>query len=261
MEIILEKTNKRNVTRLSNSINKIIYDLSAVALDILFSLFANIKKEDEELDTYEITINELNRRLTRKINKDSLNNALKELKGNEVYHISNPTIKFTFLEICEYKVEESILILKLNDMLKEYLLDLNREYLRLNFDTFLKLKSCYSKVLYLKFCQYKGIKELTINIEELRIFLNIPDSFNYGNIKQRIINPTLKVLKESREFEYIDFIEYKKVKSVNKIKFKIIENSNSNTKNINNNRVKLRTKKTTQLSEKQKTLDYLENWI
>lgn len=137
-------------------------------------------------------------------------------------------------------------------MLKEYLLDLNREYLRLNFDTSLKLKSCYSKVLHLKLCQYNGIKIFEINIEELRFFLNIPDSFNYGNIKQRIINPTLK---EFGEFEYIDFIEYKKVKSVNK--FTIIENKSSNT---NNNRVKLRTKETSKSAIKKDAVNFLDDW-
>ena len=42
MEIEIEKINKRNVIVLSNSINTIKHNLSAIALDILFSIFANI---------------------------------------------------------------------------------------------------------------------------------------------------------------------------------------------------------------------------
>lgn len=224
MEILLENINKRNVIRLANSFNKIKHNLSIVAMDILFSLFANVRKEDEEFYNYEITINELNRRLSRKINKDSLKNALEELVKENVYHLSNPEIKFSFLEICEYKINESILIIKLNNMLKEYLLHLNKEYMRLNFDTFLKLKSCYSKILYCMLSQYKGMKSFEKSVEELRNILNIPNTFKYSNIKQRALVPTLKILRSMDEFNNLEFKEYKKVKSVNKIKFIIIEN-------------------------------------
>ena len=224
MEILLENINKRNVIRLANSFNKIKHNLSIVAMDILFSLFANVRKEDKEFNIYEITINELNRRLSRKINKDSLKNALEELVKENVYHLSNPEIKFSFLEICEYRISESILIIKLNDMLKEYLLHLNKEYMRLNFDTFLKLKSCYSKILYCMLSQYKGMKSFEKSVEELRNILNIPNTFKYSNIKQRALVPTLKILRDTDEFNNLEFKEYKKVKSVNKIKFIIIEN-------------------------------------
>jgi hypothetical protein len=50
-----------------------------------------------------------------------------------------PEIKFTFLQICEHRVADSILIIKLNDILKEHLLNLKKEFFKVNLDSFLKL--------------------------------------------------------------------------------------------------------------------------
>ena len=224
MEIEIEKINKRNVIVLSNSINTIKHNLSAVALDILFSIFANIRTEDEELKTYELTIGELNERLGRKINKISLKNALDELANNEVYFLLVPEIKFTFLEICEHRVADSILIIKLNDILKEHLLNLKKEFFKVNLDSFLKLKSKYSKIFYCFLCQYKNIKKSYSTFEDLKDLLDIPPSLKkYGNFKQRVLNPTLKALKELEEFDYINFKEQKKIKSVHNLEFTFVQ--------------------------------------
>lgn len=224
MEIEIEKINKRNVIVLSNSINTIKHNLSAVALDILFSIFANIRIEDEELKTYELTIGELNARLGRKINKISLKNALDELANNEVYFLLMPEIKFTFLEICEHRVADSILTIKLNDILKEHLLNLKKEFFKVNLDSFLKLKSKYSKILYCILCQYKNVKKTRITFEDLKNLLDIPPTLKkYANFKQRVLNPTLKALKEFEEFDYINLKEYKKIKSVYQIEFTFVQ--------------------------------------
>jgi plasmid replication initiation protein len=257
MEIEIEKINKRNVIVLSNSINTIKHNLSAVALDILFLLFANIRIEDEEFKTYELTIGELNERLGRKINKISLKNALDELLNNEVYFLPMPEMKFTFLEICEHRVDDSILTIKLNDILEEHLLTLKKEFFKVNLDSFLKLKSKYSKILYCILCQYKNMKKVYIKFEDLKNLLDIPPTFRtYGNFKQRVLNPTIEALKRFEEFDYINFKEYKKIKSVYKIEFSFVQDEYLRKKAEKKvESLKLRKNKT-----KEDVIDFLENW-
>lgn len=272
MEIKIERINKRNVIRLSNSLNTIKHNLSAVALDILYSLFANVRKEDEEFFVYEITINELNERLGRKINKDSLKNALKELYEDELYFILNPQMKFKFLEICEYEVSNSFLKIKLNVILNEFLLNLEKEFFKINFDSFLKLKSKYSKILYSILCQYKNIKKIKIDVEDLKNLLYSTKSFEkYGNFKQRVLNPTLTALKELDEFDYIAFREYKRVKNINKIEFILIQDEYLKKKEIEKlNKAKLKEnnksngnsyKTNNNYNTKKETIDVLELWL
>lgn len=262
MEIEIEKINKRNVIVLSNSINTIKHNLSAVALDILFSIFANIRTEDEELKTYELTIGELNARLGRKINKISLKNALDELANNEVYFLLMPEIKFTFFEICEHRVADSILIIKLNDILKEHLLTLKKEFFKVNLDSFLKLKSKYSKILYCILCQYKNIKKIYIKFEDLKNLLDIPPTFKkYANFKQRVLNPTIESLKEFEEFDYINFKEYKKIKSVYQIEFTFVQEAYLRKQAEKKaERAKLRESKNNKKEHEENIYDFLNNW-
>lgn len=261
MKLEIEKINKRNVIRLSNSMNTIVYNLSAVALDILYSLFANIRREDEELFAYEITIKELENKLGRKINKNSLTNALNELAENEVYFLFNPEIKFKLLEVCEHIVADSILTIKLNDMLKEYLLNLEKEFFKINLNSFLKLKNRYSKILYCILCQYKNMKKIKIKVEDLKKLLDVPITLNsYGNFKQRVLNPTLEFLKNLDEFDYINFKEYKKVKSVVEIEFILIQDDYLRRKEEKKIEAEMKKKPKFNFS-KEKNISYINDWI
>lgn len=262
MEIEIEKINKRNVIVLSNSINTIKHNLSAVAFDILFSLFANIRTEDEELKTYELTIGELNARLGRKINKVSLKNALDELANHEVYFLLMPEIKFTFLEICEHRVADSILTIKLNDILKEHLLNLKKEFFKVNLDSFLKLKSKYSKIFYCFLCQYKNMKKSYSTFEDLKDLLDIPPSLKkYGNFKQRILNPSLKAISELEEFDYINFKEQKKIKSVHNLEFTFVQEEYLRKQaEKKTERAKLRESKNNKKEHEENIYDFLNNW-
>ena len=160
VEVKTERINKRNVIRLANNMNKLKHNLSAVSIDILYFIIANIRREDEEFDIYEITIKELETSLKRKLNKVSLNNALKELYEDEVYFLDEPFDTFRLFQTCIYDSANSIIVIKLSEKLKEYLLNLSNKFFKVNFDSLLKLKSRYSKLLYMQLCQYKNMKKV-----------------------------------------------------------------------------------------------------
>ena len=54
---------------------------------------------------------------------------------------------------------------------------------------------------------------------------------NYGNFKQRILNPTLKNLNKLDEFDFIKIKEYKRVKRVEFLEFTLIQDEYISKKN------------------------------
>jgi len=76
MSETLYKLNNRNTIKLSHALNYASYSLGIVALDIVFMLIAQIKSEDEALNSYHINVIDLENRLGRQINRNSLKKIL-----------------------------------------------------------------------------------------------------------------------------------------------------------------------------------------
>jgi plasmid replication initiation protein len=210
MSETLYKLNNRNTIKLSHALNYASYSLGIVALDIVFMLIAQIKNEDEALNTYHINVIDLENRLGRQINRNSLKKAQIELlEQNIVFPKSQSTEPFVWVEKFEYDSKRGTLRIALHPNLAPHLIA-PKLYTMANLEAFLLLKSIYAKRLYMLCSQFITMKKFTITLYALRQMLQTPESLSlvYANFKERVILPSTEAINEFSDI-HVRFHEIK----------------------------------------------------
>jgi hypothetical protein len=176
--------------------------------------------------------------------------VLAELKGNEYhkylkescYEIMSKPITFSkkgkkdfkmmnWVSYCEYIDNEAIIKFKISQDIKPYILDLKSNYLKYDIKNILVLKSEYSIRVYEwlkdeleKKARYGKNAEFTLTIEEIRERLEIPNSYRFDNIKQRILDKAQEDLEKDTDLRFEWQVASKIGRAVSHIKFKIYPN-------------------------------------
>ncbi len=190
---ITRKLNGRKVIKISHELNLSSYSFGIISMDILFTAIAQIADEDKELKEYLISISELERKIGRKLNRVSLQNTYEELKMGEV-EIKGKTFKW--FEKIEISSEQGYIRFQLNNELSKHLIAPSF-FVIASLESFLKLKSYYSKRIYLVSSQFARMRKFNISIDRLKNMMMVPDSLNqYSNFKERVIKLALKQINE-----------------------------------------------------------------
>lgn len=94
----------------------------------------------------------------------------------------------------------------------------------------LPMRSLYSARLYEVLLQYKDFGKRTIKLEELRLYLSVPENKLelWDNLKKKIILPAQKHLEKYTDIKF-EFTSIKSGRKVTGICFKIIENTPNNS--------------------------------
>lgn len=215
MSETLYKLNNRNTIKVSHALNYASYSLGIVALDIVFMLIAQIKSEDEALNTYHINVIDLENRLGRQINRNSLKKAQIELlEQNIVFSKSQSTEPFVWVEKFEYDSKRGTICIALHPNLTPHLIA-PKLYTLGNFEAFLLLKSIYAKRLYMLCSQFTTMKKFTISLYALRQMLQTPESLSlvYANFKERVMLPSTEAINEFSDI-HVRFHEIKTGRTV-----------------------------------------------
>lgn len=210
MSETLYRLNNRNTIKLSHALNYASYSLGIVALDIVFMLIAQIKNEDEALNTYHINVIDLENRLGRQINRKSLKKAQTELlEQNIVFPKSQSTEPCLWVEKFEYDSKRGTIRIALHSNLTQHLIA-PKLYALGNLEAFLQLKSIYAKRLYLLCSQFATMKKFTVSLNALRQMLQTPESLSavYANFKERVILPSTEAINEYSDI-HVRFHEVK----------------------------------------------------
>ena len=151
--------NTSNDIRISHEINEAIFNLSAMSLDLICVILAQIEKYDTEYKFYKLNISTIEKRINRKLNRDSFKKSVKELESATL-DISSESIKW--FEIFNFESSNGILEVKLNEQLKPYLLNLESNFVLAKLDSILN-----SHYFSLEFQ-----KKISLNLIELCKFVN-----------------------------------------------------------------------------------------
>ncbi len=228
------KLNERKIFKHSHEINLAIYDLNAIALDIFYILISQIKNEDIELNQYVVSITDLERVMLQsgnksRINRDSLRLAVLDLMDKKIeVNMGKIELYAQWFENIIINREEGYIVAKVSDTLKEHLLDLDK-YVKGDLISFLRLKSRYSKILYVLFCKDLNMKTNTYTLSDLFDILNVPESLKkvYSNFKNRALESSIKEINEKTNLN-VNFEQIKFGRSVEAIRFDLKEKK-SNT--------------------------------
>lgn len=211
--------NLSNDIRISHEINEATFNLSAMSLDLLCMILAQIKKEDNEFKFYKLGVSTIEKRINRKLNRDSFKKSIQELESATL-DILGESIKW--FQVFNFESSLGILEIKLNEQLKPYLLNLESRFVLAQLDSILNLNGYYSKRFYLLLAQYKKMQKCKYDLIKLHKILSTPNSLQklYSNFKSRVLDFSMGEINQNTELK-VEYEENKIGKSVNSLDFRI----------------------------------------
>ncbi len=224
--------NTKNDIRISHEINESAFNLSAMSLDLVCVILAQIKKDDTEYKFYKLGVSTIEKRINRKLNRDSFKKSVKELECATL-DISNESIKW--FEVFNFESSNGTLEIKLNEQLEPYLLNLEGKFVLAQLDSILNLNGYYSKRFYLLLAQYKKMQKCKYDLIKLHKILSTPNSLQklYSNFKSRVLDFSMGEINQNTELK-VEYEENKIGKSVNSLDFRIPKVDKSKVELVDN---------------------------
>ncbi len=211
------------------------YAMSTTAIKIVTTIISQIDKKDTDLHMYTINVKDMAKTLEMKDNGKNYQQfkaACEELATRSLtFENENGWQVTTWLASAEYKKDQGTIELEISKMLRPLLVQLKErgKYLNYELKNVLGLKSSYLIRLYEKLKheynkdKYHKTTEYEITIDELREQFNIPKSYQFRDIRERIIDKAVEEFKLKTDLE-ISWEATKVGRRVDKIKFIIEEN-------------------------------------
>jgi len=220
----MKDINNRNIVKTSHELNHFRGGYTPLELDFIYAFISTIKKEDEELKDYSLTLKELEAKLDKRLQLSKIEYIFDSLvtKSFKVNNEKELTV-YSFFSMLQYKKETKTLTVSFNEKLKPHLLQL-QTYAMGNLKYILQFRGEYSKRIYMLLSQWRRAGEVTYTVKELREMLAIPESYKYSNFKQKALLKAQLELKKKANF-YFEIEEIKEGRKVDKIKFKLIGNN------------------------------------
>ena len=217
---------KKDITKVKNytvvQANDLIRnkkDFSLWELRVFAMLASHVKKEDDDFQTYKFRIKDL-----LDLFETKSHNLYEELKSiPDKLHAKLIKIpyeddkgkkrmrSYNLISMSDVPNEKNVdegeyIMLRFDKDLKPLMLSLGKHFTVYKFYNILKLRSPYIFQLYelLKSEEYRGIHSIEISLEEFIEILQIPSSYKFGNIKQRILDPARSQFEEHTDiiFDY-----------------------------------------------------------
>jgi len=221
----------------SNKLIEASYRLRIGQQKFLRLMASRIKKDDEDLKSYEFKVADIMELFNtkNKSNYSEIPRQIKELMGNVLtFKEGKRTTYVPFLALAENDEGSGILSVQFHPVLKSMYICLNKEnpFTIYELSNTLKLRSIYSLRFYELLKQYQKIGSRVMRIEDIRkLFeLTATEYIRYNDFKRKIIFQAQKELKEKTDI-YFEFEEMKTVRKVTSLKF-YIKTNKSNKSNI-----------------------------
>ena len=222
--------------RKAQALVKSRYKLNPVALKLVTTLISMVQKEDTPEQEYCLRVRDYinNANLKGESSFLELKEACYEIMSKPIYIGKKGTKDFliaNWASSCEYIHDEGIIKFQISPKLLPYIINLKEKYLKYDLKNILPLRSDYVIRLYewLKDefntnARYHRKAELIITLKELREKFEIPDSYSYRKIKERILDKAQKDLLKHTDIKFEWEVATKIRKAVHSIKFKIYPN-------------------------------------
>lgn len=222
------------IVKYGNEMNMVVFrTFTANEMNLFFSIVSRMR--DKGTDTVAFTWNELRYLSKYKPTStqrfvDDLNNTYSKMlqlnygssfiKNNQL-KISR-FVLFTGFDITvgfnedgsEIDTESGKVEITVNPKLQHVLNDLE-SWTRYSLEEFINLKSTYSKTMFRLLKQYRTTGKYIVKIEDFRELLDIPKSYQVGQIDQKVLNPIKKELSDI--FEDLKISKNKSKKRGNKV--------------------------------------------
>jgi plasmid replication initiation protein len=202
-----------------------------------------IHKNDKDLKDYRIRVSDFSKLLELK-NKNIHSQVRQLLLRLLDRSIIIEKGKHSFLGMgwvssAEYIAEEGIVELSFDKKLKPYLLQLKREFTKLNLFTIVQFRSNYTMRIYMFLKQYEKIGKREFDLLDFREKLGIENKYKkFKDLRKRVVNQAKKELdKKDKQGNFISDISFnfepiKRGRNVTRLRFVIFQNKNNTFKSL-----------------------------
>lgn len=206
----------RNIVKQSYELNKARYSLSAVETDIIMKMIAEIKNEDEDFKPYRFKVSELEQKMGKQLNKNSLKSIANGImrkpltidKGKEGF------LTIGWVSSFDYFSTIGEIELCFDPKLKPYLLKLQSHFVKADIRYIFQLSSEYSKRIYTIFKQWQELGKHTVDVSEWQKMLEVPKTqLMYGEFKRKVLEVAKEQINKNTDLQ----VEYKEIKTGRKI--------------------------------------------
>lgn len=200
------------VVKYKNDLNLVpMRKFTPVELDLFFSICAKMKNKKTE--TVRFSFEELkllsNYKPTgvKRFSEDlehTYDKMLTLTYGENKEGIISRFVLFTGFEI---NTNEQYVDITVNSKLEYVLNQLENQFTRFELEEFVTIRSSYAKTMYRLLKQYKSTGFYKVTLENFRVLLDIPDSYNMSRIDQRVLEPIEKELTQLYQYLHIKKIK------------------------------------------------------
>ena len=201
------------------------YKLDTSEIKFIMTVLSQIDMDDKEFKTYEISVSDLESKLQSEQNETRLKQFSKKLMSKPLEVPTNDGwIIFNWFSKIQYVRGKSKFIVRIDDDLKPYLLELKERFVKFNLGYILPLSSNYSIRLYQLLKEHEKLTRRTFTLKELQELLQVPTSLLvYADFKRKVLQVAEKELIENCDI-FFEFEEIKNGRKVNEILFRIKPN-------------------------------------
>lgn len=216
-------TELRNLNQLkqSNKLNLSRFKLSSISLDILYLFISQIRQSDSAFFEYKVSFTELEKKLGKQINRRFMNDIARELNSAQVFlKLEDGSEGYTnWCSSAFYHKTEHWFRFRMSEELRDFLLNVDKNYALIDFRSVLKLNSVYAKRLFTIFNQFDSTNFFVTTIDDLKFIFELEDKYpTYCDFKKRVLNIAIKQINELTDYNVI-LKEFKNGKKVERIQF------------------------------------------
>lgn len=222
------KLQDKNLVTKSNLFTSASYKLNLIEEKVIIAIASVIHPDDTDFHTYTLSVKDFYNFVgyngTPKYTELRKITASLMRKVNEIV-IGNKVVQVAWLSYAAYNKNEGTIDLRFDPFWKPYLLQLKREFTSYRLGNVARMNSTYSIRLYELLKERQRYQQREFSIEKLREHFALEDNQYpaYGNLKQRIINPSIKEINNKTDIT-VSLEEFKKGRRVVKVRFNITKN-------------------------------------
>jgi len=214
------------VVKHNNLIQKSRYELSAQEQKIVLYLITKIKPDDNELDLYEFNIKEF----CEVCGIDATSGGNYFLLKEIIFKLATKIVCVTldngyetlvrWIERPYINRRSGAIKIKLDELMRPYLLQLQKHFTAYNLYYTLAMKSKYSIRIYEILKSYENLSEYTFEIDALKKMLCAEKYEMYKDFRVKVLDIAVKEINDYGDIS-VTYSVTKKGKKIDKIKFKI----------------------------------------
>lgn len=247
----MNKLSDRNIIKQNYLLNNSSYRLSSLSLDLIMGLITEVKNEDKDFHIYNFSLKSLEEKFKKQINERTLDRVAEELLSSTItIRKGKDFLKLNWVSSFQYMNSTREFEISFDPKLKPYLVELKENFVLGYFSEIVKIRSEYSKRIYMLLRQRVKIKKWKISVSELQDILMVPKSYrSYREFKRSVLNQSLYQINCNSSLNF-EFKEIKTGRKVTDLEFSI------STKDLFTKK-----QKPMKNSEKSETLKKLQIWF